>query len=164
MNSGWVLHLSTLHVKTWVAWVTVAASVCGEERFALKEEVEWEGKAECSPSPVCPGREAFFLGLFALQGSSLMQSFPGHPLKSQCTQALEKAIGQSLFSLLNCLFCFLPTRFPGPALTRLFCMNYIPQSHKSPSSSSPFDSGLCVQSIASICLRSLPSRILAKWL
>lgn len=120
-------------------------------------------KSRVQPLPtVCRGREAFFLGLFALQGSSLMQSFHGHPLKSQCTQALEKAIGQSLFSLLNCLFCFLPTRFPGPALTRLFCMNYIPQRHKSSSSSSPFDSGLCVQSIASICLRSLPSRILTK--
>lgn len=125
------------------------------------EKWRLNGKEEQSalPPPVCRGREASFLGLFALQGSSLMLSFPGHPLKSPCTRALEKTSGLPLFSLLNCLFCFLPTRFPGPALTTLFCMNCIPQSHKSPCSSSPFDSGLCVQSIASICLRSLPSGV-----
>lgn len=143
------------------------ASVFREERLALEGvSTSFMGRKKLSvaPPPVCRGRGASFLGLFALQGSSLMQSFRRHPLKSQCTQALEKAIGQSLFSLLNCLFCFLPTRSPGPALTTLFCMNCIPQSHKSPSSSRPFGSGLPVRAISSIYLKSLPGRMLAEWL
>lgn len=164
MNLSRILHLFNFQPRDILGLYRSLFAALWGRRDLPWTKWSFNGKERQSavPPPVCRGREASFLGLFALQGYSLMQSFRGYPLKSQCTQALEKAIGQSLFSLLNCLFCFLPTRVPGPALTELFCMNCIPQSHKSPTSSRPFDSGLCVQSIASICLRSLPRRIVAE--
>lgn len=77
------------------------------------------------PSPQCTERN-ILSGLLALQGC---------PWWGLCLRSSEvslysifkKTIGPSLFSLLNCLFCFLPTRFPGLPLTTLFCMNYIPR-------------------------------------
>lgn len=67
-----------------------------------------------------------------------------HPLKSQCTQALEKP----LFERLCCLcwavyFAFFPHSSLALLWQLLFCMNYIPRGHKSPNSSSRFDSCLC---------------------
>lgn len=109
----------------WLLWCAVSPFV---GRRGRSVEAAPQGmRSGVYPFPLQVYRkETSFLVCLLCKGVLWWGLCPRSPLKAQCTQALEKAIGPSLFSLLNCLFCFLPTRFPGLALTTLFCMNYIP--------------------------------------
>lgn len=67
-----------------------------------------------------------------------------HPLKFQCTQALEKPLFERLcFLCWAVYFAFFPHSSLASLWQLLFCMNYIPRGRKSPNSSSRFDSCLC---------------------
>lgn len=60
-----------------------------------------------------------FTSVFAHQ--PLMRFLSYAPTEVSVYSSIRKAtIRESLFSLLSCLFCFLPTRFPGLALTTVF--------------------------------------------